>query len=65
MEEGSRAASAHGGVYLGQTVILSAVLLFAGTARTFDQRRVRSACLGFAALLFAYSFTRLVLLPIA
>jgi hypothetical protein len=59
------AAGGHATSHLANTVILSAVLLFAGTARTFDQRRVRTAALGFAGALFLYCVIRMLLLPVA
>ena len=55
----------HASSYLGNTVVLASVLFFAGTAGKFDQRRVRSASLGFATALFLYAAVRMWLLPVA
>lgn len=66
-EQAERAASSAGQVasrYLGNTVSLATVLLFAATAEKFEQRRVRWAALGFALLVFLYSAVRTVLLPV-
>lgn len=51
--------------HLSNTIFLSAVLFFAGTARTFDQRRVRTTVLGFAIALFIFTAVRIILLPVA
>ncbi len=64
-ESQSRMAGGNAGAHLANTVILSAVLLFAGTARTFDQRKVRTTVFAFAVVLFLFSVTRMILLPIA
>jgi hypothetical protein len=64
-EEQSRTASHVASSYLGNTVSLATVLLFAATAEKFEQRRVRWGALGFAVALFFYSAVRSLLLPIA
>jgi hypothetical protein len=51
--------------YLGNTVSLATVLLFAATAEKFDQRRVRWGALAFAIALFLYSAVRTAMLPVA
>lgn len=58
-------ASDHASDHLSNTVIFSAVLFFAGTARTFDRRRVRTVVLWFAFTLFAFSAIRMLFLPVA
>lgn len=58
-------ASGNAADHLSNTIILSAVLLFAGTARTFDQRRVRTTALSFAIALFTFTLVRIILLPVA
>jgi len=51
--------------YLSHTVLLAAVLLFAGTAGNFDRRIVRHATLFFAIATFLYSVARVLPLPIS
>ncbi len=55
----------HASSYLSNTVLLAAVLFFAGTASKFDHRRVRRGSLAFAIILFLYSAVRACTLPIA
>ncbi|MES2476964.1 MAG: hypothetical protein V4640_14365 [Verrucomicrobiota bacterium] len=50
--------------YLGNTVSLATVLLFAAMAEKFDQRRVRHGSLAFAVALFLYSSVRAAMLPV-
>ena len=64
-EEQSRIASHLASSYLGNTVSLATVLLFAATAEKFEQRRVRWGSLGFAVALFLYSAVRSLILPVA
>lgn len=63
-EERSKFAGHLASSYLGNTVSLATVLLFAATAEKFDQRRVRWGALAFAVLLFLYSAVRTALLPV-
>jgi len=51
--------------YLSHTVLLAAVLFFAGTAGNFDRRLIRQATLFFAIATFLYSVIRVLPLPIA
>jgi len=55
--------SAHASSYLRLTVLPAIVLFFAGSATTFDQRRVRHGALGFAIALAVYAFIRIAMLP--
>jgi hypothetical protein len=50
--------------YLSNTVLLAAVLFFAGTATKFDHRRVRRGSLAFAMALFIFAAIRTFTLPI-
>ncbi len=54
-----------GAKYLSNTVLLAAVLFFAGTAGKFHQRRVRTPSLVFAVALYLYTAVRMLMLPIA
>ena len=56
--------SANSGSYLSNTVLLAAVLFFAGTAGKFDHRNVRQPSLFFALALFLYAAVRTVMLPV-
>jgi len=51
--------------YLSNTVLLAAVLFFAGTAGKFHLRRVRHPSLMFAIVIYLYIVVRTFLLPIA
>jgi len=51
--------------YLSNTVLLAAVLFFAGTAGKFDHRNVRQPSLAFAVGLFVYAAVRMLMLPVA
>lgn len=51
--------------YLSHTVLLAAVLFFAGTAGNFDRRLIRQATLFFAIATFLYSLIRVLPLPVA
>lgn len=53
------------GAYLSNTVLLAAVLFFAGTAGKFDHRNVRQPSLFFAIALFLYAAVRMLMLPVA
>ncbi|MCW1924460.1 hypothetical protein OKA05_17975 [Luteolibacter arcticus] len=50
--------------YLGNTVSLATVILFAATAEKFNQPRVRGWSLAFAICLFLFAAVRTALLPI-
>lgn len=54
-----------GSRYLGNTIMLAAVLFFTGTSTRFDSRRVRSGCFYFGAALFLVVVVRLLTLPVA
>lgn len=56
---------ANAGSYLSNTVLLAAVLFFAGTAGKFDHRNVRQPSLFFAIALFLYAAVRMIMLPVA
>jgi len=64
-KEQSSIAGGNAAGHLSNTIILSAVLFFAGTARTFDQRKVRTTVLSFAFALLLFSIVRMLFLPIA
>jgi len=51
--------------YLSNTVLLAAVLFFAGTASKFDQPHVRLGSFAFASLFFLYAVVRMFLLTVA
>jgi len=51
--------------YLSNTVLLAAVLFFAGTAGKFDQLHVRMSSFAFASLFFLYAVVRMFMLPMA
>jgi hypothetical protein len=51
--------------YLSHTVLLAAVLFFAGTAGNFDRRIVRQSTLFFAIATFIYSLIKVLPLPVA
>lgn len=55
----------HATSYLSNTVLLAAVLFFAGTAGKFDHRNVRQPSLAFAIALFLYAAVRMIMLPVA
>jgi hypothetical protein len=50
--------------YLSNTVLLAAVLFFAGTSAKFDQRYVRQSSLFFAVAAFLFAAMRMLMLPI-
>ncbi len=50
--------------YLSITVLLAAVLFFAGTSARFDQRHVRQSCLFFAIIVFLFAAVRICMLPV-
>jgi hypothetical protein len=50
--------------YLSNTVLLAAVLFFAGTSAKFDQRYVRQSSLFFAIAAFLFAAVRMLMLPI-
>lgn len=62
-EAESNAAGQHASSYLSNTVILAMVVFFAGTAGSFDQRRVRWASIAFALALFAFVAVRMCMHP--
>jgi hypothetical protein len=51
--------------YLSNTVLLTAVLFFAGTSAKFDQRYVRQSSLFFAVAAFLFAAVRMLMLPVA
>jgi hypothetical protein len=51
--------------YLSNTVLLAAVLFFAGTAGKFNQQHVRTSSFFFAAAFFLYAVVKTFLLPVA
>lgn len=63
-EMDSNTAGQHASNYLSNTVILAMVVFFAGTAGSFDRRRVRWASLFFALALFAFVAARMCMHPI-
>jgi hypothetical protein len=63
-EQESNKAGQHASNYLSNTVILAMVVFFAGTAGSFDRRRVRWASLAFALSLFAFVAVRMCQHPI-
>jgi hypothetical protein len=50
--------------YLSNTVLLAAVLFFAGTSAKFDQRYVRQSSLFFAVAAFLFAASRMLMLPV-
>src|SRR6266704_3549872 len=50
--------------YLSNTVLLAAVLFFAGTSAKFDQRYVRQSSLFFAVAAFLFAALRIFMLPV-
>lgn len=64
-EDRSRVTGQTAGTYLANTVLLATVLFFAGTAGSFDRRRVRWSALAFASILFIYAAARTLMLPMA
>ena len=50
--------------YLSNTVLLAAVLFFAGTSAKFDQRYVRQNSLFFAVAVFLFAAVRMLMLPV-
>ena len=50
--------------YLSNTVLLAAVLFFAGTSAKFDQRHVRQSSLFFAVAVFLFAAVRMLMLPV-
>ncbi len=50
--------------YLSNTVLLAAVLFFAGTSAKFDQRYVRQSSLFFAVAVFLFAAVRMLMLPV-
>lgn len=65
LEQQSRISGQHASAYLSNTVLLASVMLFAGTADKFDQRRVRTGALLFALSIFAFAVFRMLTLPVA
>jgi len=63
-EKESAVAGHFASSYLGNTVSLATVILFAATAEKFAQPRVRAASLAFAIALFLFAMIRTALLPI-
>jgi hypothetical protein len=61
----AKVAARNAGNYLSNTVLLAAVLFFAGTAGKFDHRNVRQPSLFFAIALFIYAATRMLTLPVS
>jgi hypothetical protein len=61
----AKITGATAGNYLSNTVLLAAVLFFAGTAGKFDHRNVRQPSLFFAIALFLYAAVRMLMLPVA
>ena len=61
----AKVTGSHAGNYLSNTVLLAAVLFFAGTAGKFDHRNVRQPSLFFAIALFVYAAVRMMMLPVA
>jgi hypothetical protein len=53
-----------GAQYLAITVLLAAVLFFAGTSAKFDQRHVRHASFFFAVAAFLFAAARMLMLPV-
>ena len=51
--------------YLSNTVLLAAVLFFAGTSAKFDHRYVRQSSFFFAVAAFLFAAVRMFLLPVA
>jgi hypothetical protein len=51
--------------YLSNTVLLAAVLFFAGTSAKFDQRYVRQSSFFFAVAAFLFAAMRMLMLPVA
>lgn len=62
--EESRKAGNVSGQYLANTVLLAAVLFFAGTSGKFEQRRVRVVAFVFAVAVFTFAIGRIVILPL-
>jgi hypothetical protein len=54
-----------GAQYLSNTVLLAAVLFFAGTSAKFNQRHVRQSSFFFALAVFLFAAVRMFLLPVA
>ena len=50
--------------YLSNTVLLAAVLFFAGTSAKFDQRHVRQSSFFFAVAAFLFAAVRMFMLPV-
>lgn len=61
----AKSTNANASSYLSNTVLLAAVLFFAGTAGKFDHRNVRQPSLLFALALFLYAAVRTIMLPVA
>jgi hypothetical protein len=61
--EGKRTANI-AAQYLSNTVLLAAVLFFAGTSARFDQRHVRHASFFFAVAAFLFAASRMLMLPV-
>jgi hypothetical protein len=53
-----------GAQYLSNTVLLAAVLFFAGTSAKFNQRHVRQSSFFFALAVFLFAAVRMFLLPV-
>jgi hypothetical protein len=53
-----------GARYLSNTVLLAAVLFFAGTSAKFEQRHVRQSSFFFAVAVFLFAATRMLMLPV-
>lgn len=65
LERQSRLGGQSATAYLSNTVLLACVMLFAGAADKFDQRRVRTGSLLFAFSIFAFAAYRMLTLPVA
>jgi hypothetical protein len=60
----AKTSAERAGSYLSNTVLLAAVLFFAGTAGKFHERRVRLGSLALAIVFFAYAVIRILILPV-
>lgn len=62
--EAARSAGNLSGQYLANTVLFATVLFFANAAGKFEQRRVRTVAFFFTLAVFAFSITRIAMLPL-
>ena len=60
----AKITAGNAGSYLSNTVLLAAVLFFAGTAGKFDHRNVRQPSIFFAIALFLCAAVRMAMLPV-